>query len=50
MDIKAAALEVDSRLLFGDSLLFTDAYFALQFVDSGVKAQTHTEQANIMND
>lgn len=30
--------------------MFTDAYFALQFVDSGLEAQTHTEQANNMND
>lgn len=47
VDIKARA---DCRLLFGDSLLFTDAYFALWFVDSGMKAQTHTEWANNMND
>lgn len=44
VDIKAAALGSDCRLLLGDSLLFTDAYFALLFVESGVKAQPHTER------
>ena len=37
-------------MLLGDSLLFTDAYLALQFVDSGMRAQTRTEWANNIND
>lgn len=48
-DVKAAApgLTADG-LLCGDSLLFTDAYLALWFVDSGMK--TPSEWANNMND
>lgn len=50
LDMKAFCTGLDCRLLLRESPLFTDAYFALHFVDSGMKAPTRAELANHMND